>query len=127
LDSQIDSDFSGIPPALMQPYIENAILHGIQHRKDNEGLIQINFTLKNENVILCEVIDNGLGRDFTAHLKKTLGTSHNSRGMLITKERLQLLNKSIEGQLNVEVEDLKDSEGNALGTKIKIYINIQEL
>jgi LytS/YehU family sensor histidine kinase len=127
IDPKIDAEFCGIPPALMQPYIENAILHGIQHRKDNDGEIQLNFFQMRNDVLVCEVIDNGLGREYSAQMQKLHPHAHTSKGMLITKERLELINKNMEDQLGVEVYDLKDNKGNALGTKIRILINIVEL
>lgn len=127
MDKKIDADFCGIPPTLMQPYIENAILHGVQHRTDTLGLIQLKFYLYQQNILVCEIIDNGLGRKFTTELKQKTGLTHNSKGMLITKERLALLNRDMEGQLNVEVIDLFDDKNLPSGTKIRLHIKFQEI
>ncbi len=115
----IDTQFDEIPPLLIQPFIENAIWHGISH-KDGKGLIKINFELIDENTLKCTIEDNGVGREkakeITAKHKK-----NKSLGMSITKERLEIINSLKSSALNVEITDLKENN-EAIGTKIEIFI-----
>lgn len=125
VDPGIDDDFVGIPPMIIQPYVENAILHGIIH-KTGKGNISIILSLQEEN-ILCTVEDDGVGREKAMEIKNNSGLKHKSRGMLITKERLEILSKQIKGQISVNVLDLKDENGIASGTKVEIIIPFKEI
>lgn len=93
IDQEIDEEFTGIPPMILQPYIENAIIHGLVH-KNSPGTITLEIT-KIENGIRCVITDNGIGRAKATEIKKNSGLKTKSRGMMITRERLELLNKSI--------------------------------
>jgi hypothetical protein len=125
VDPEIDDDFVGIPPMIIQPYVENAILHGIIHKKE-KGNISIILSLRKEN-IHCVVEDDGVGREKAMEIKNNSGFEHKSRGMIITKERLEILNKQIKGQISVNVFDLKDENGIAKGTKVEIIIPFKEI
>jgi len=124
VDEKIDDEFICIPPMLIQPFVENAILHGILHRHD-KGIVNISLTLK-ENSILCIIEDNGVGRARAQQIKNESGLKHKSRGMVITKERLDILNKQSQEQITVHVTDLKDDKGNATGTRVEILIPVSE-
>lgn len=102
-----------IPPMVIQPFLENAILHGITP-KDGQGNILISFS-REKNKLLCIVEDNGIGRSSRAE-----ETNRTSMGIEITRKRLDILNA---GKLNVpsvSLEDLIDSSKNALGTRVTI-------
>ncbi|MEM9849478.1 MAG: histidine kinase, partial [Bacteroidota bacterium] len=88
VDEKIDSEETLLPTMLLQPFVENAIWHGISPKKDKRGLIQIRFLLVGEQLI-CEVEDNGVGRDARANRTK----KHKSKALNITKRRLDLLSK----------------------------------
>ena len=124
IDPQIDEEFMEIPPMLIQPYLENAIIHGLIHKK-GKGKININFTLK-DNSIFCTIQDNGIGREKAMQIRAESGIARKSRGMLITKERLEILNKQNKEQFSVNIIDLKDSKGNATGTRVEIIISYKE-
>jgi LytS/YehU family sensor histidine kinase len=124
IDPKIDTDFMDIPPMIIQPYIENAILHGILHKKDN-GNIRIEVKLAG-NSLQCVVEDDGIGRERSMEIKAKSDLYHKSRGMLITQKRLDLLNKQNKEQMSVEIIDLKDDSGNARGTRVNIFITYQE-
>ena len=116
VDPGIDDDFVGIPPMIIQPYVENAILHGIIHKK-GKGNISVVLSLKEDN-ILCIVEDDGVGREKAMEIKNNSGLKHKSRGMIITKERLEILSKQIKGQISVNVSDMKDESGAISGTRV---------
>ncbi|NTW32047.1 MAG: histidine kinase [Bacteroidetes bacterium] len=125
IDPEIDDDFIGIPPMVIQPYVENAILHGIIHKK-GKGKISISFTMQDESLI-CHVEDDGVGREKSAELKANSGLKHKSKGMIITKERLEILNKQVKGRISVNVMDLKNKDGFPVGTKVEIIIPFKEI
>ncbi len=122
---KIDEEFVGVPPMILQPYVENSIIHGLVH-KESHGNISIEILLKGSG-LLCVITDDGIGRDKAMELKKENGLHAASRGMLITKERLDILNKNSNEKFSVRVTDLKLSDGQAGGTKVELTIKYQEI
>jgi hypothetical protein len=78
--NDIATDFYKIPPLLLQPFLENAILHGVLPRKDKFGIIEIKFDLDENENLICKIIDNGIGREAAKKLKEKLIVTHISRG-----------------------------------------------
>lgn len=116
----IDTEETEIPSMLLQPYIENAVIHGISHLK-HEGKISIAFSQEND-VLICEIEDNGVGRAKAQEL--ALGTkSHVSLGMDVTETRL---NNYAEEKIKdpQTIIDLLDEKGNAKGTRVVLKIPI---
>jgi ligand-binding sensor domain-containing protein/uncharacterized membrane-anchored protein YhcB (DUF1043 family) len=124
LDKNLDEDFIEIPPMIIQPYIENAIIHGLLH-KSTKGKIEITFQLKGENLI-CTVEDDGVGRERSMEIAKQSGIKRKSRGMLITQARLEILNRQSRDEFSVRVIDLKDETGNPTGTRVELVIHYRE-
>ncbi|MCI4443413.1 MAG: hypothetical protein JHC39_07905, partial [Lentimicrobium sp.] len=89
IEDKIDVRQTQIPNMIVQPFIENAILHGVSHLKENDGKIDLNFYLK-KNILTIEVIDNGFGID----TNKPKNTSHVSKGIAIINERIGILQQS---------------------------------
>jgi tetratricopeptide (TPR) repeat protein len=129
IDEDIEEDIYGVPTMIVQPYVENAIEHGIRSKR--KGKISIDFRLFDENTILCEVIDDGIGRQKARELqlKNPSFKDHKSMGTRITQDRLQILLQSRNMEQNaVEIIDLIDEKsGKALGTKVEILIPIMEI
>jgi ligand-binding sensor domain-containing protein len=125
VDPKIDNEFMAIPPMIIQPFVENAILHGLIHSSE-KGHLQIDFILK-EDTIFCSIEDNGIGRAKALKIRETSGIKRKSRGMIITKERIDLLNKQNKDKYSIRVIDLKDDQGNAKGTRVEIKMFYQEL
>jgi ligand-binding sensor domain-containing protein len=111
---------SYIPPMLLQPYLENAIRHGINNKKDGQGFIQINMQKVNKNLV-CEIIDNGIGIEASKKLKGKTHIEYQSKGMELTAKRIQLLNKTINEEIVVKIEEITHQE---TGTKVTITIPI---
>ncbi len=121
VDKSVDGDYDEIPPMLMQPYIENAILHGL-NPKETKGHLKIDIFTKN-NYIVCRITDDGIGRVKSGEIKRTTpGNLHKSLGMKITSERVRILNDINKSDLSVSVGDLIDTNGNTAGTIVEIYI-----
>ena len=121
IDPNMDEEFTEIPPMIIQPYIENAIIHGILNKATN-GFIRITLALIDEKYMLCTVEDDGIGREKAAAIRARSDLKHKSRGMLITQKRLEILNEREKDLLNVTITDLKDEQNNAAGTKVEIII-----
>lgn len=112
-----------IPPLLLQPFAENAIWHGLMN-KEGKGILEVAFELEN-NVLICHITDNGVGRKKAEALKSKSIEKQKSMGMKITAERLALLNKDVEKTI-FSVEDLVDAEGQATGTRVTLKIRYKE-
>jgi hypothetical protein len=113
----------GVPPMIIQPFIENAIWHGLLH-KNSPGLLEIKIDAF-ESGIQCIILDNGVGRKKAAELKSKSISRDKSYGMKITTDRLKMSNDSSVSA--VEIVDLADESGNALGTKVILKIVVVEL
>jgi LytS/YehU family sensor histidine kinase len=123
---EIDKENTEIPTLAIQPFIENAILHGIQNKnmlskaagKKYEGKLSVRINQNNDRLI-CVVEDNGVGRQAAEELKKKQVFGHRSMGVDITKDRLDLLGGDAS---DIGYTDLTDDEGNPAGTRVKISI-----
>ncbi|MGB3949294.1 MAG: tetratricopeptide repeat protein [Bacteroidia bacterium] len=110
-----------IPPMLIQPHIENAVLHGLTN-KEGKGSLELKVT-STDKVLVIEVIDNGVGREAAKQLVKET-TMHKSMATNITQKRLELINQSSNYPIQLDIKDLKNTDGNAAGTLVKITIAI---
>lgn len=109
-----------IPPMLLQPFVENAIWHGIQHKKkDGEVVVRISQT---EQHLICEIEDDGIGRVAARKIQEKTNRIHRSLGMKITKDRIQMMNESQGTPARIEVVDLYGEEGKATGTRVVVYL-----
>jgi tetratricopeptide (TPR) repeat protein len=109
-----------IPPLLIQPYVENAILHGLLPKEDDRSLT---ITFSGDGaLILCEVADNGIGRTAAGKIAREKNRIFVSKGMNYSEERMMVLNAITDGQSKVEILDLM-IDNRAAGTKVKITIN----
>jgi tetratricopeptide (TPR) repeat protein len=120
--NEIEDDMA-LPPLLLQPFVENAIIHGLIP-KNEKGTIAIDFSIENENLI-CTIQDNGIGFDKSKELKETLVSVHKSMALDITKKRLEMMEASTSRKANVAIEELKNVKGEILGTKVVLNLPIQ--
>jgi two-component sensor histidine kinase len=123
-DKDIDTSWITLPPMMIQPFAENAVIHGLKHL-DRRGEIAIRFSMKGET-LECSITDNGIGREKAAALNLAQRESHHkSTALKVTQERLDLLNKE-NTDSSLEIIDLKDGNGNATGTRVVIRIRVGE-
>lgn len=108
-----------IPIMFIQPFAENAIWHGLLNRKGLR-LLNIRFTNLDEKRILCEVDDNGVGRDFKT--KNTDTIKKKSLAIDSIRQRLELTRQSTGIECSLEIIDKKDNQGNSLGTTVKVIL-----
>lgn len=120
VDDSVEQDYDIMPPMLMQPYVENAILHGL-NPKPEKGRLNIHLRSEN-NFLICTISDNGIGRERSSEIKHAGAKNHRSLGMKITEERLKILNEINASHLSVVITDLKTPEGNPAGTKVELFI-----
>ena len=116
VDEHIDQLATKIPPMLVQPYIENSIRHGLRHL-DKNGKLLVSFSLRN-NKIECIVEDNGIGREKANAIKNRSLATHKSMGTKITSDRIKLLNQVTHEDINVQIIDLYNPQGEAAGTRV---------
>jgi ligand-binding sensor domain-containing protein len=117
----IDGDYDEIPPMLIQPYLENAILHGI-NPKEGQGHINVEISLINA-FIKISIIDDGIGRDRSKAIQSLQPAArHKSLGMKITKDRVRILNTIHQSNLNVNIIDLYNNNKEPIGTQVDLYI-----
>jgi tetratricopeptide (TPR) repeat protein len=118
VNNSIEEDFISIPPMLLQPFVENAILHGFHNRTN--GKININF-MEKEDYIICEIDDNGVGRKDSE--EKQTQKNHKSLATIITQERLDTLSHELKKEAWFSIEDKIDSNTHeSLGTKVTLQI-----
>jgi tetratricopeptide (TPR) repeat protein len=122
IDDDIDVVMHKIPTMLIQPYVENAICHGLMNREEPGNLL-IDLKLE-EKAIACTIVDNGIGREAALKIKNNNSNQHHSLGTTITESRLKLVNSLYGSSMKIEYEDLKSEVGIALGTKVIIHIPI---
>ncbi|MCB9284062.1 MAG: histidine kinase [Lewinellaceae bacterium] len=128
VDDEIEEDILGVPTMIIQPYVENAIEHGLRSRK--KGNIKIIFSLLDDNNLLCVVEDNGIGREAASKLNqnKVEGVNFRSMGTSITEKRLEILHQIKGGEHYVHTIDLKNPRtGKPLGTRVEIKIPIVDI
>jgi len=128
VDDDIEEDILGVPTMIVQPYVENAIEHGLSSKQD--GMVTVHFSLFDDDTILCIVEDNGIGREKARQLRASDPQYQNyrSKGTTITEKRLNLLHNSKEQRVFVETIDLQDEQsGEALGTRVEIKIPIIDI
>jgi tetratricopeptide (TPR) repeat protein len=107
-----------VSPLIIQPFIENALLHGLLHKKGQKEL-NINFILGEQ--LVCEIIDNGVGRDKSSQIKKNQHTVHESFSTGAIKKRMEILSKQYNMDVRFNYEDLYENN-EASGTKVTIHI-----
>ncbi|MEP7107496.1 MAG: histidine kinase [Ferruginibacter sp.] len=121
VDENIDLKSVHIPALIIQPFIENAIWHGIVPR-DTGGNVWLNVTREGGNIEII-VEDDGIGRESSQQNKSASNLTHQSKGVNLTQSRLDLDNLLQKRQAKMETIDKRDEAGKAAGTKVIITIN----
>lgn len=121
VDSSIDTEKFLISPLIIQPFVENAIWHGLMHLKERQGELLIGFE-KTDGSLKCTINDNGIGRKRSMELKK--GTLHESMGLSIAKERLQIVNMLNKAKTSVKLIDKTNNDGTPSGTIVELFMPV---
>lgn len=118
LDSEIEPELVRVPPLFIQPYVENAIWHGLAFRKENLKLLV--RVIREGSGYVFEIEDNGIGRAAAAQSHRA--GQHTSKGMAIARETFEHYGQVYHQKTNIEIIDLFDKNGNACGTCVKLYL-----
>ena len=115
------SNKTEIPNMMLQPVIENCIRHGIKHLENKKGSITISLKQKTA-YILCEITDNGQGRNIDSNNSKSSFAEQKSYGLDIVRKRLALLSETERGDFFIRIIDLKNADGSASGTRVILHV-----
>lgn len=119
VDKKVNTDTIKVPPLILQPFLENAIWHGLSSKKGGK---KINLLVRKISSSLLEVTieDNGIGRDAAGAIKKEKSLKRKSIGIDLTKERLKTFANDYSGDCSVIYTDLKDKDNKPTGTKVSL-------
>lgn len=116
-------DDMALPPLLLQPFVENAIIHGVIPKKEM-GSIAIRFEIEKES-LLCTVEDNGIGFQQSKAQKENSVVAHKSMALDITQKRLEMIESVTHQKASVKIEEVKNKLGEILGTKVTLHLPLQ--
>ena len=119
VEPEIKTERYLVPPLIFQPFVENAIWHGLM-QKESEGKVSISIKLSNDT-LLCSVEDNGIGRKASIEINKSR-KDRESFGIKATDQRLKILNSLNNKDMVVTYFDLQDANGNATGTRVEFVL-----
>ena len=122
IDKNIEVGIYKIPPLILQPYVENAIWHGLMNiEKEKIGRLNVDIKLI-DNFIYCYIIDNGIGREKSSQLISNKNKSHESLGTKINQNRVETFNYANDSKISIRYEDIQDDAGTVTGTKVIIVL-----
>lgn len=120
IDKSIDVESDFLPPLILQPFVENAIWHGLQY-KPEAGHINI-FITKKDNALHATVEDNGVGRDMSKQVAQPMILKKESLGMKLTEDRLKVLNEVKKFNARFTITDLFSNDNQPAGTKVELSL-----
>jgi len=118
VNEQLQTEEFLIPPMLLQPYIENAVWHGLRYKK-TKGNLKIEFNQKNTDTVIITITDDGIGRKKSKELKTQNQKKQQSKGMNNIKKRIRILNEMYADKVDVFVSDLNVDQS---GTKVELTL-----
>jgi sensor histidine kinase YesM len=119
---EFDSDEPGIPALLIQPFVENAIEHGIRHKK-GKGMIRVDFS-QDGGWLTVTVEDDGVGRAKAREFEGLRKRDHTSVSTYLIRERLKIINNRSRRKITLDILDLTDDSGAPAGTKVMIRVPV---
>ena len=120
----LDIEVLKVPPLIIQPYVENAIWHGLMH-KEEKGQLDIEISEEGDHLYF-KVTDNGIGRKRASELASKSATKHKSMGLKITAHRIAMMQHSGDEVSPVTINDLVEPDGTAAGTEVIIKMPVLE-
>ena len=115
--SGVDPQQQQVPVMILQPFVENAILHGLLPKTGEKGQLSIEIR-REDDLIYCEVTDNGIGREAAQKIKESKKKEHKSAAIQLTRERIKLFRKLYSDKFELEITDLFDEHNRPLGTRV---------
>jgi sensor histidine kinase YesM len=123
MDEALDPENTFIPCMIIQPFVENAIEHGIKHL-NAEGQISVRFSRKN-TMVLIEVKDDGIGRTKAREYTLNQDKDHQSLSTSLILERINSLNKTLKQKITLDIRDLVNDQGEPAGTEVTLLVPLQ--
>jgi hypothetical protein len=117
----IDEGYLEIPPLLLQPYVENAIWHGLMHKAEG-GTVSVHIQQPTEQMLRIQITDDGVGRAKAAQLESKTTSPHKSFGMQVTADRIRMINQRYNVLTQIQTLDLIDRDGEPCGTQVILEI-----
>ncbi|WP_243765909.1 sensor histidine kinase [Polaribacter cellanae] len=121
VDENVSLETIKVPPLVLQPFLENALWHGLSSKKEDKKIV-LSIDKKEANFIQFTIKDNGIGRAASAKIKSEKSINRKSIGIALTKDRLANFVKGSQKNYSINYTDLKDENGKALGTKVMVKI-----
>lgn len=125
-DERLDQERSFIPPMLIQPFIENAIWHGLSALEERTGILTVKFCFESDHMLTCLIMDNGIGQEQAGKLVNKNKVGHRSYGMKLLEQRLKILGRISGKQYGFTIENGVPRDGSALvvdqGTTVKLRL-----
>lgn len=121
VDEDIQVNKVEIASMLLQPFAENAVIHGLANKAEG-GFLRVEVKLLEDKNMLFVIEDNGIGREAAERRRRELGKTKESYATNITKQRLEILNEISQGEYSVKIIDLYDEDGEACGTRVEIIM-----
>lgn len=119
LDQRIKPNQVWVPPLILQPYVENAIVHGLAPKKDNK-ILRV-MVIMNQNHLEFVVRDNGVGRNYSKSISKEMNPAHKSMAMELTRRRIELMDTENTDKPKIAITDLKEN-GDPSGTEVRFTL-----
>lgn len=124
VDPRLDTNMQTVPVMLIQPFVENAIKHGLIHTR-TDGRVDVVFR-REDTWLLCSITDNGIGRQRAEQLKSRSFGSHVSRGVELIRSRLAML-ESLEGEdYSLDIQNAAESTSEYVGTSVTIRLPLAQ-
>lgn len=120
VDNNLDTENILISPLIIQPYVENAIWHGLMHLQKPNGEVIIKIENVDDKFLKCIIEDNGIGREESIKMKQ--GKEHQSMGLSLTKDRVEILNSLHKNKMSVTFIDKKNADGSSSGTRVELFL-----
>jgi len=121
VSDKIDTEEYSVPPMLLQPFVENSIIHAFTNNSQKKGLITVSYKIKDKQLFV-ETKDNGIG---IKNAEKNKKPQHSSKATDITNQRIELLSKNYKQKIDFEIIDLKDNDNKPTGTLVRFILPIK--
>ncbi len=114
-----------VPSMLLQPYVENAIKHGLLHKEEGLRELEIDFAKLGDS-LKCTIEDNGIGRVESEKINRQQRRSHQSFASNANEKRLELLNYDRKKPIQLNITDLADAKNSPIGTRVELIIPLED-
>ena len=124
VDQSLEVDMVTIPAMILQPILENSIIHGLGHRSSTGGLLNLVFEEEGTNINVS-IVDNGVGRERSREINSRRYNKPKSLSTSITQERIQIFNNYKDEKIDILYQDLYDGDNNGAGTHVTVKFKNQ--